>query len=62
MAFIDLPRAGSGSVGRGLAAMLIIARAWYDARRTRQLLETLSDHELDDIGLTRSDIARAARG
>ena len=62
MAFIDLPRAGSGSFGRGLAAMVNIARAWNDARRTRQLLETLSDHELDDIGLSRGDIARAARG
>lgn len=30
--------------------------AWNEARRTRNALSKLSAHELDDIGLTRSDI------
>ncbi len=30
--------------------------AWNDARITRNALARLSDHELDDIGLSRSDI------
>ncbi|MBY6135573.1 DUF1127 domain-containing protein [Leisingera sp. XS_AS12] len=30
---------------------------WNESRRTRKLLSQLSDAQLDDIGLTRSDIA-----
>lgn len=30
---------------------------WNEARRTRALLSQLSDAQLEDIGLTRSDIA-----
>lgn len=30
---------------------------WNDARATRRALENLSDRELEDIGLSRSDIA-----
>ncbi|MGC3936303.1 DUF1127 domain-containing protein [Roseobacter sp. EG26] len=30
--------------------------AWNDARVTRNALSSLSDRELDDIGLSRSDI------
>jgi len=30
---------------------------WNDARVTRNALSLLSDHELDDLGLTRGDIA-----
>lgn len=30
--------------------------AWNDMRVTRNALSRLSDHELDDLGLTRSDI------
>ena len=29
---------------------------WNDRRSTRKMLGTLSDHELDDIGLCRGDI------
>lgn len=29
---------------------------WNEARITRNALSRLSDHELDDLGLTRSDI------
>jgi uncharacterized protein YjiS (DUF1127 family) len=32
--------------------------AWNDARVTRKALSTLSDRELDDIGLSRGDIDR----
>ena len=39
---------------------------WEQNRRTRNTLSKLSDHELDDIGLTRGDIdelaLRIARG
>jgi len=31
--------------------------SWNDARVTRNALSRLSDHELDDLGLTRGDIA-----
>jgi uncharacterized protein YjiS (DUF1127 family) len=34
--------------------------AWNDARITRNSLNKLSDRELDDIGLTRGDIADIA--
>jgi uncharacterized protein YjiS (DUF1127 family) len=33
---------------------------WNDARITRKTLDSLSDRELDDIGLTRGDIDRIA--
>ena len=35
--------------------------AWNDARITRNALGKLSDHELDDIGLCRGDIALMGR-
>ncbi|EEX09035.1 conserved domain protein [Ruegeria lacuscaerulensis ITI-1157] len=31
---------------------------WNTARKTRKLLSQLSDAQLDDIGLTREDIAK----
>lgn len=34
--------------------------AWNDARVTRKALNRLSDRELDDIGLSRADIAYVA--
>ena len=46
------PGAGIGLVGRLVAAVA----AWNDARVTRKALARLSDRELEDIGLTRSDI------
>lgn len=36
--------------------------AWNNARVTRDALSRLSDRELNDIGLSRSDIDRVARG
>ena len=35
--------------------------AWNAARRTTRALNALSDYQLDDIGLTRGDIADVAR-
>ena len=34
--------------------------SWNDARVTRNVLSTLTDRELDDIGLTRGDIESVA--
>lgn len=34
---------------------------WYARRQTRKLLSALSDRELDDIGLGRSEITRISR-
>lgn len=31
-------------------------KSWNDTRITRNALSRLSDHELDDLGLTRGDI------
>jgi len=46
-----------GLFGRLRTAFL----AWNEARTTRSALNALSDHELDDVGLTRADIDRIAR-
>lgn len=37
---------------------LVALKDWNDARITRKALSTLSDRELDDIGLCRGDISR----
>ncbi len=36
--------------------------AWNDARVTRKALNTLTDRELEDIGLVRGDIDDVANG
>lgn len=47
----------------GFASKLFSAVGdWMNARATRNALHRLSDRELDDIGLTRADIERVARG
>lgn len=38
------------------AGLFSAVAAWNDARVTRNALSRLTDRELDDIGLTRSDI------
>ncbi|MEL6806932.1 MAG: DUF1127 domain-containing protein [Pseudomonadota bacterium] len=43
----------------GLVAQVI---AWNDARVTRNALNTLTDRELEDIGLVRGDIDDVANG
>lgn len=58
MASYDNTRAHGAGLGFGAAISALVARfvAWNDARVTRKALDRLSDHELDDIGLTRGDI------
>ena len=42
-----------------VAGFVLIAR-WIERARQRQALDSLSDHELRDIGITRVDAAREA--
>lgn len=59
MAVIDTTRTAShASVFGGLFKLFGAVAAWNDARLTRKALSQLSDRELDDIGLVRSDIDR----
>ncbi|ETX29854.1 hypothetical protein RISW2_19540 [Roseivivax isoporae LMG 25204] len=51
----------AGRVGAVIASAYAALVDWRDARRTERLLSSLSDRELDDIGLTRSDILRVSR-
>lgn len=44
-------------LGLGLSRLVAAFTAWNDARITRRALSVLSDRELQDIGLTRADIA-----
>ncbi|SEL11821.1 DUF1127 domain-containing protein [Roseovarius nanhaiticus] len=46
-----------GVVGLGLTRMFSAFTAWNDARATRKALSALTDRELEDIGLTRGDVA-----
>ena len=59
------PFGATGSAGR-IGSIFVAAfgsfAAWNDARQTRKSLSTLSDHELDDIGLVRGDIDNVAAG
>lgn len=68
MATFDITRTTYGSAtfaGRvaayfgNLSAALI---AWNDARVTRNALNTLTDRELEDIGLIRGDIEAVVSG
>jgi uncharacterized protein YjiS (DUF1127 family) len=45
----------------GLAALFAAVGAWNDARMTRKALARLTDRELDDIGLCRSDVEMLGR-
>ncbi|GGH53923.1 DUF1127 domain-containing protein [Frigidibacter albus] len=64
MAAFETNRMVAAGTGVGVAGRLFAAvAAWNDARVTRKALSRLSDRELDDIGLSRSDIdAISARG
>ena len=60
MAAIDTTRSvqfQTASAGLTISRFMASVTAWKDARATRKALSVLSDRELDDIGLTRSDIA-----
>lgn len=53
------PIANSGSAhqfGSFFATLAGAYTAWKDARDTRRSLSSLTDRELDDIGLCRADI------
>ena len=51
------------SFGGIFARVVGTVSAWNDARATRKVLSQLSDRALQDIGLTRRDVARiTARG
>ena len=57
MAAFETNRMAAAGADVGLAGRLFVAfAAWNDARVTRKALQRLSDRELDDIGLSRSDI------
>lgn len=43
------------------ARMNAALQTWLDVRDTRNALYSLTDRELNDIGLTRGDIERVAR-
>ena len=51
-----------GRIGTYLASVVGSVAAWNDARVTRNALASLSDRELDDIGLVRGDIDLVAEG
>ncbi len=44
-----------------VSSVIEYLRAWYVARQTEKLLRSLSDHELNDIGLSRSAIGETCR-
>lgn len=43
-------------IGAGLQRIFGALRDWNESRVTRKALGNLTDHELNDIGLRRSDI------
>lgn len=67
MAFFDTTRSSIAPTGlaNGIGSLFVsafgTASHWNDVRRTQRALSQLSDRELEDIGLTRADIAKVAR-
>jgi len=68
MAAFDTTRPAYGAAPvagqvKGLVSNLIApVIAWNDARVTRKALNSLTDRELEDIGLVRGDIEAVATG
>ena len=63
MAAIETNRSAhyaTAPLGLGATRFFAAFTAWNDARATRKALSALSDRELEDIGLTRGDIANFA--
>ncbi len=58
----DLPQGEASATGTGLGGLFARLRTWLAARRANEEavaeLARLSDHELADIGLVRSDLLR----
>lgn len=67
MATFDTTRTTYGSAtvasrfSKFIGAIVSAAVAWNDARVTRKALSSLSDRELEDIGLIRGDIDSVAQ-
>ncbi|GGO58738.1 Uncharacterized conserved protein YjiS, DUF1127 family [Roseovarius pacificus] len=61
MAAIVSTQSHAGGFRHAVARLLNAVRAWNDARVTRAALSQLTDRELDDIGLSRSDIQSVSR-
>ena len=51
-----------GRVGTAISNLISAISDWNDARVTRKALASLSDRELDDIGLARGEIDSIVRG
>ncbi|KUJ80422.1 hypothetical protein AVO45_05055 [Ruegeria marisrubri] len=68
MAALDTTRATTGSfgfagrIGAFFASIVNAIVEWNDARATRNALSSLTDRELEDIGLCRGDIEAVAAG
>jgi len=60
MALIDLGRRRGQTFARTERVFGAIAE-WNDRRRTYKELASLSERELDDIGISRADIDRMSR-
>lgn len=52
----------AGQVKGFVSNLIATVIAWNDARVTRKALNSLTDRELDDIGLVRGDIENVANG
>ncbi|WP_170332806.1 DUF1127 domain-containing protein [Ruegeria arenilitoris] len=68
MAALDTTRTTTGSfglvgrIGVTFASVVNAVVEWNDARVTRNVLNGLTDRELDDIGMCRGDIDLVAEG
>lgn len=68
MAALDTTRTTTGSfgfagrIGAFFASVVNAVVEWNDARATRNALASLTDRELEDIGLCRGDIESVAAG
>ncbi len=53
----SLPQATGNIAGFRILSFISNVKTWNERRMTRKALSTLTDRELDDIGLNRGDIA-----
>ncbi|WP_413736739.1 DUF1127 domain-containing protein [Sodalis sp. RH21] len=52
----DHPFGKEHSVTHYLARQYLALKSWYERRRNRRILLALSDDQLKDIGISRSDV------
>lgn len=63
MSVVEMNRYNAAAgLGQVIQRLVATVTAWNDARITRRELSVLTDRELADIGITRYDIDRVARG